>query len=182
MSWPHRARRAVAPVRRPAPVMLPVSWQVGWPLILPPNTPVSMIAKKPNLPAGESAAAPANGNISFMENFVLRKFLIRKIWLHAGLACAVPPRSGMSTFPPQRRCYLDRDDLFSGRGNPSFLAIRQQNNQFSCSVSLNAQDKTSDCIAGLAVFRNEGALYQSAEELESSIFSADRDRAGEPTA
>jgi alpha-N-arabinofuranosidase len=43
--------------------------------------------------------------------------------------------------------------------NPSFLVVRQQNNDFSVSVKLTAQPKSADCVAGLAAFMNETHFY-----------------------
>jgi beta-xylosidase len=52
-----------------------------------------------------------------------------------------------------------RPDRFSGQGNPSYLAVRQQNNDFACSVTLTSQPRTVNCVAGLAAFQNEGHYY-----------------------
>ena len=50
--------------------MLPVTWTAdGWPVILPPQTPVPLTVKKPNLPADKPAAVPTTGNISYTDNF-----------------------------------------------------------------------------------------------------------------
>ncbi|HUZ08527.1 MAG TPA: hypothetical protein VMV89_13700 [Candidatus Paceibacterota bacterium] len=60
-----------------------------------------------------------------------------------------------------------RADLLSGQGNPSFLAVRQQNNDFNCGVTLTAQPKTVNCTAGLAAFQNEGHFFAIAVKIES---------------
>ena len=60
-----------------------------------------------------------------------------------------------------------RADLLSGQGNPSYLAVRQQNNDFTCMVTLTAQPKTENCAAGLAAFQNETHFYAMTVKIES---------------
>ena len=60
-----------------------------------------------------------------------------------------------------------RADRLSSQGNPSFLVVRQQNNDFNCSVSLAAQPKTANCVAGLAAFQNESHYYAINVKIES---------------
>jgi alpha-N-arabinofuranosidase len=134
--------------------LLPVKWENDWPSILPPHTPVPLTLKKPNLPADKPAAVPTTGNISFADNFDSDTLAFRWIGLRG------PASKWCDTSKADKALFLQpRADQLSGQGNPSFLAVRQQNNDFTCSVTLAAQPGTSNCVAGLAAFQNEGHYY-----------------------
>ena len=142
--------------------MLPVRWENEWPIILPPATPVPLTVNKPNLPAYKAPAVPTTGNIAFTDNFDSDNLAFRWIGLRA------PTSSWYATSKTAGALFLEpRADHFSGQGNPSYLAVRQQNNDFTCSVTLTAQSKTVDCVAGLAAFQNEGHYYAVNVKIES---------------
>ena len=134
--------------------LLPVKWENGWPGILPPKTPVPLIVKKPNLPAGKRAPVPTTGNISYTDNFNSDTLAFRWIGLRG------PTSKWYATSKRDKALFLEpRADLFSGQGNPTYLAVRQQNDDYTCTVTLSAQPGTSNCVAGLAAFQNEGHYY-----------------------
>jgi len=142
--------------------MHPVKWEDGWPVILPPRTPVPLTVKKPNLPAGETVATPTTGNISFTDNFDADKLAFRWVGLRA------PVSQWYALSKASKALLLEpRADKLSGTGNPSFLAVRQQNNDFTCSVTLKAQAGTAKCVAGLAAYQNEGHFYALNAKIES---------------
>ena len=142
--------------------MLPVKWENDWPSILPPHTPVPLTVKKPNLPADQPAAVPTTGNISFTENFDSDALPFRWVGVRQ------PVSQWYETSKTARALFLEpRADLLSGQGNPSFLTVRQQNNDFTCEVTLTAQTGTSNCIAGLAAFQNEGHYYAISVTIDS---------------
>jgi xylan 1,4-beta-xylosidase len=135
--------------------MLPVTWTSdGWPVILPPNAPVPLTVKKPNLPADKPTAVATTGNISYTDNFDADALAPR--WT----GVRVPTSKWYVTSPAAKALFLEpRAVSLAQTGNPSFLVVRQQNNDFSASVKLTAQPKTADCIAGLAAFMNETHFY-----------------------
>jgi alpha-N-arabinofuranosidase len=142
--------------------LLPVKWEGGWPRILPPNTPVPLTVKKPNLPASYTDTAPTTGNITITNQFDSDALAFR--WV--GLRVPTSKWYAISTF--NRSLFLEpRADRLSGRENPSFLAIRQQNNDFTCAVTLSAQRRTTNCIAGLVAFQNEGHYYAINVKIDS---------------
>ncbi|MFC1490391.1 family 43 glycosylhydrolase [Candidatus Latescibacterota bacterium] len=142
--------------------LLPVTWENEWPVILPPNTPVPLTVKNPNLPAGKAPAIPSTGNIAFTETFDSETLAARWIGLR------VPTSTWYATSKTAKALYLEpRSDHFSGQGNPSFLAVRQQNNDYECTVTLKAQPATVDCIAGLVAFQNERSYYAVNVKTES---------------
>jgi alpha-N-arabinofuranosidase len=134
--------------------LLPVSWtDDGWPVILPPNMPVPLTVKKPNLPAGTAPVAQT-GNISYTDNF--ESDTLASYWTGVRVPQSqwyVSSKAAKSLFLQPREVRLTQTD------NPSFLVVRQQNNDFSVSVKLTAQPKTADCVAGLAAFMNETHFY-----------------------
>ncbi len=131
--------------------MLPVTWTAdGWPVILPPHMPVPLTVKKPNLPADKPAAAATTGSISYTDNFDAETLAPR--WT----GVRVPTSKWYETSTTAKALLLEpRSDLLSGQGNPSFLAVRQQNNDFACIVTLTTQLTTANCVAGLAAFQND---------------------------
>jgi alpha-N-arabinofuranosidase len=142
--------------------MLPVKWENGWPSILPPQTPVPLTVKKPNLPADKPAGVPTTGNISFTDNFDSDTLAFRWIGLRK------PTSQWYAISKADKALLLEpRADLLSGTGNPTYLAVRQQNNDFNCGVTLTAQPKTVNCTAGLAAFQNEGHYYAINVKIES---------------
>ncbi len=142
--------------------LLPVKWENDWPSILPPATPVTLTVKKPNLPAGKAAAIPTTGNISFTDNFNSDTLAFRWVGVRG------PASKWYATSKSAKALFLEpRPDRFSGQGNPSFLAVRQQNNDFACSVTLSAQPGTSNCVAGLAAFQDERGYYAIDVTVES---------------
>ncbi len=142
--------------------MLPVTWTDGWPVILPPNTPVPLTVKKPNLPVDKAPAVATTGDISFTDTFDSDTLHYRWIGIRK------PASQWYATSQTAKALFLEpRDDLFSGQGNPSYLAVRQQNNDFTCTVTMTAQPKTADCVAGLAAFQNEGHYYAINIKIDS---------------
>jgi alpha-N-arabinofuranosidase len=141
--------------------MLPVKWENDWPTILPPSTPVPLTVKKPKLPRG-STDVRTTGNISFTDNFDSGALDPRWVSLRA------PTSKWYSTSKFARALFMEpRSELLSGKENPSYLAIRQQNNDFNCSVRLASQLQTTPCIAGLAAFQNEGHYYALNVKIEA---------------
>lgn len=142
--------------------MLPVKWENDWPTILPPRTPVALTIKKPNLRAAKRAAVPTTGNITFADEFDSGGLAFRWIGLR------VPVSQWYAISKSAKSLFLEpRADGFSGQGNPSYLAVRQQNNEFTCSVQLSAQPKTVKCTAGMAAFQNEGHFYAISAKIDS---------------
>jgi xylan 1,4-beta-xylosidase len=142
--------------------MLPVTWTDGWPVILPPATPVPLTVKKPNLPADKPAAVATTGSIAFTDNFDADTLAFRWIGIRA------PASKWYVTSKTDKALYLEpRADRLSRQGNPSYLGVRQQSNDFVCTVTLTAQPKDANCVAGLAAFQNETNYYAINVKIDS---------------
>jgi len=135
--------------------MLPVTWtDDGWPIILQPRTPVPLTVNKPNLPADKAPAVPSTGNITFTDNFDSDTLHYRWIGIRG------PASKWYAISKADKALYLQpRADLLSNQSNPSYLGIRQQNNDFTCTVKMTAQPDTSECIAGLVAFQDDDNYY-----------------------
>ncbi len=143
--------------------MLPVTWtDDGWPVILQPHTPVPLTVKKPNLPADNTSAAATTGNITITDNFDSDSLAFRWIGIRR------PDSQWWATSKSDKALFLEpRADLLSSQSNPSFLGVRQQNNDFTCTVTMTAQSKTANCVAGLAAFQNDGHYYAINVKIDS---------------
>jgi len=143
--------------------MLPVKWtDDGWPVILQPNTSVPLTVKKPNLPADKAPEVATTGNISFTDNFDSDKLHYRWVGIRG------PGSKWYAISKEDKALYIQpRADLLSNQSNPSYLGTRQQNNNFSCTVSMMAQPDTKDCIAGLVAFQDDDNYYAINVKVES---------------
>ncbi|MBN2181496.1 MAG: glycoside hydrolase family 43 protein [Sedimentisphaerales bacterium] len=142
--------------------MLPVTWENDWPVILPPRTPVPLTVNRPNLLPDKPPAVATTGNISFTDTFNSDTLHYRWIGIRK------PASQWYVTSSAAKALFLEpRDDLLSGQGNPSYIGARQQNNDFTCTVTLTAQPRTVSCVAGLAAFQNEGHYYAINVEIDS---------------
>jgi xylan 1,4-beta-xylosidase len=123
--------------------LLPVTWTDGWPTILAPGLPVPAVAPAPTA----APTAPAGGNFVWRDEFdratldpawsVLRT--PRETWLRAegGVASLAYRAVGLTE-----------------RGNPSFLARRQQHAHFTATTELHVPAATGRS-AGLVAFQDE---------------------------
>jgi alpha-N-arabinofuranosidase len=125
--------------------LLPVEWTDGWPAVLAPGLPVPSTAPAP---LRATKDAPAGGNFSWRDDFDRTgldpawNFLRtpREPWLAVGAA-------GTATL-------AFRPVGLWERGNPSFLARRQQHAHFTASTELQVP-VSAGRAAGLAAFQDE---------------------------
>jgi len=165
--------------------MLPVTWtEDGWPLILPPKTPVPLSIKLPKLSVGKPGPVLTTGDIAFKDDFASRTLDLKWIGIRSPSTNAAWNVTQIHTkrrvgsvsdsfrdVPISNAALLlePRADRLSGQGNPSYLGVRQQNNDFSCQVTLSAQPKTANCVAGLAAFQNETHYYAIDVKMEDGV-------------
>ncbi len=143
--------------------MLPIAWtDDSWPVILQPNTAVPLTVKKPNLPADKVPAVPTTGNITFTDNFDSDTLHYRWIGIRK------PASKWYVLSKTDKALYLEpRADLLSNQSNPSYLGIRQQNNNFSCTVTMTAQPQTANCTAGFVAFQDDDNYYAINVKIDS---------------
>jgi xylan 1,4-beta-xylosidase len=133
--------------------MLPVTWQDGWPSILPAGERVPFRVTIPRLAPAAAGPVPLTGNFTWRDEFdgpVLAptwNFLRnpRELWwslTEVPGALALQPRAA----------------TLSGRGNPSFIGRRVQHGSFSASTALR-RPVGEGVSAGLAVFQSESSYF-----------------------
>jgi xylan 1,4-beta-xylosidase len=126
--------------------LLPVEWKDGWPVILPPATPIPWTHAKPALPASK-APLPTSGAFTIRDDFRGR---LPSYWMMLRNPREDWYRTGATGLTLKARA--------SGLGdnaNPSFLARRQQHiNAVAETVVTFTPEKDGD-RAGLAVLQND---------------------------
>jgi alpha-N-arabinofuranosidase len=144
--------------------LLPVTWQDGWPLILPHGQPVPYLLTGPRAlqdagklhggaaaPTATPAAGPLAGNFTLRDEFDGPD--LRPEWLQA-YAPAQPwyelARGALEIHP--LKVNLD------ARRNPSFLARRQQHLHFDASTQF-MPPAAAGVAAGLAAWQNDRHWY-----------------------
>ncbi len=126
--------------------LLPVAWEEGTPVILPPGEAVPTVVRKEGLEAPAPGARPETGNFAweddFSEGLGLRWLMIRTPrdeWYRTG-------RRGLTLRDNGRR--IDQT------ANPAFIGCRQQHTDFTASTELRCMPAEGQ-FAGLALFQNE---------------------------
>ena len=132
--------------------MLPVTWRDGWPLILPHGHAIPTVHPRPNLPPQPASPVPTSGSFKVVDNFNRRK---------------LPPYWMMLRTPRERWYSLDGRALMlqpravsiGSRGNPSFLARRQQHANASASTVVRFAPAHDGARAGLLALQNDAYWY-----------------------
>ena len=134
--------------------LAPVSWEGGWPIINPDYEKVQFRYQRPNLPAGERPAFPLNGNFAYTEEFKETK--LPRYWLFLRT-----PRSKWYSLDSEKgQLKLElRPETLSGKGNPSFIARRQQHIKGSAGTKMIFEPSAPNEFAGLVIFQNEDHYY-----------------------
>jgi alpha-N-arabinofuranosidase len=149
--------------------LLPVTWQDGWPVILPHGQPVPYLLAGPRAPQGRhtsrggapagaaAAGAAAPGSDPLAGNFTLRDGFdgaaLRPEWLQV----YAPSRSWYELAGGALAIHPLHVDLDAKR-NPAFLARRQQHLHFDASTQL-APPAAAGVAAGLAAWQNDRHWY-----------------------
>lgn len=127
--------------------LLPVEWKQGWPVILPHATPIPWVHDRPALPRGERGDPLAG------------IFAVHDVFRGPEL-----PRNWMMLRNPRERWYrlgsaglslTARPVGLADKGNPSFLARRQQHVRALAATSLRFAPEKDGDRAGLVVFQND---------------------------
>jgi alpha-N-arabinofuranosidase len=157
--------------------LLPVTWQDGWPTILPRGQAIPMIVKAPNLPRDPRAAAPMTGSFTVRDDFDGDR--LAQTWL----AMRTPKQ-------PAWRVTGGALEMVAGgtgvgdHGQPGFVGRRQMHVQAEASTLLTFRPaegaeaglvavQDDDHFLGVGLTRLKGAL---------AVRAFARDGAGEPAA
>ena len=133
--------------------LLPVTWVDDWPVILPSNQPVPIVAPAPRLPQGTEAATPLNGNFTWRDEFDGPKLGLAWNFLRT------PHEIWHSlTETPGALTVSARADALTGRGEPAFLGRRLQNARFTSSAALRMLPEDG-YSAGIVAFQDESHYF-----------------------
>ena len=153
--------------------LLPVRWDNDWPHILPAHTPIPTILPAP---AGtvDADQGPLSGNFSWVDQF--DGPALDRAWISLR-----GPASDWASLDVEagRLSLTPTDDPITGKGQPAFLARRQQHLRFEAELGLMVP--TSPAVeAGLLAFQNETHWYYfAASKGAEGLLLSLRKRVGE---
>lgn len=133
--------------------MAPVKWVNDWPIF---DLEGEAIKYKYDLPKGvtvDTTLFPLNGNFSFTDSFeeplAYHWYFLRTVkepWY------SIEEKSGFLTLQT-------RPETISGVSNPSFIAHRQQHQNFNAEVTIDFNAENESEAAGIVAFQNETHYY-----------------------
>ncbi len=132
--------------------MLPVSWRDGWPQILRQGLPVPVVHPVPDLPQEPPSAVPSSGSFRLIDSF--NEHVLPPYWMML--------RTPEGSWYSLHNGSLDlqpRPVGIGSRGNPSFLARRQQHAIASASTVVRYSPEHEGARAGLVAFQNDAYWY-----------------------
>lgn len=132
--------------------LLPVRWRGGWPVITGPGEAVPRVVKRPDLPRPRKAMPPTTGDFGFADDFTAPTLALR--WTQLRLPRETWWRSGGGALTLKLR-----PESLGGRGQPSFLAVRQSHRNASVTVDVDAAPRGPSERAGLAAFQDETKYF-----------------------
>ncbi len=132
--------------------LLPVTWEDGWPSILPPDAPVPYVLPAPSWMARPAEQAPMTGNFTWRDAFDAPT--LERAWMFVRV-----PRHDWADLAshPGRLAIHPLPEGLDTLGNPSFLARRQQHLVFEASTALTAP--ATGIAAGMAAFQSGNHWY-----------------------
>ncbi|PRY13853.1 alpha-N-arabinofuranosidase [Pontibacter ummariensis] len=140
--------------------LAPVTWKDGWPIINADNELVQYSYTRPNLPQGEKSNFPLSGNFTYREDF--EESELPMYWL----MLRTPRSNWYSLSQPSGSLTLDvRPETLAGKGNPSFLARRQQHLKGSAGTKVIFTPANENEFAGVAAFQGEKNYYAFGKTL-----------------
>ncbi|KAF1695230.1 glycoside hydrolase 43 family protein [Pseudoxanthomonas jiangsuensis] len=132
--------------------LLPVAWTAdGWPRIGEPGQPVPYALDAPRLPPG-TAPVPTSGSFAVNDDF--DRPALAPSWITPR-----NPRSEWHRLADGALWLQAREVRLGDRGNPSFLARRQQHQDADVSTVVRFAPARDGDTAGLAAFQNEDYWY-----------------------
>jgi alpha-N-arabinofuranosidase len=134
--------------------LLPVTWTDGWPTILAGRATVPYVHARPNLPRQAKPTVPHSGNFAFRDEFDAPT--LAPYW---ELLRTPRERWYDLTSPPGSLTIRARAEELSGRGQPSFIARRQQHGTATASTAMRYVPAKAGDRAGLVAFHNESHYY-----------------------
>ena len=127
--------------------LLPVTWRDGWPMILPPGSPIPSVKRGPSF-MREGSQAPLSGNFTWRDEF--DKPTLDFAWMQLRAS----PRDWFDLKGIPGSIRISPGGPLDSAATPAFLARRQQHIAFDARLALRPPQATG-VAAGLAAFQNE---------------------------
>lgn len=136
--------------------LLPVEWtEDGWPTILPPTERVPLFKESPTgVSVKQNPELPLSGNFTWKDEFDSEELSKAWIMLRAPSETWWKLKHGGSG----RLELTPRDELLTGKHNPSFLGRRVQHPDFTASTVMTVPAE-SGVSTGMALFQNDRFHY-----------------------
>ncbi len=134
--------------------LLPVRWRHGWPVILSGTETVPYVVRAPKLPPDPRPGTPLSGNFAVRDDFDAPA--LDPAW---GFLRTVREPWAETTSRPGWLTIRARSDALEGRGQPSFVARRQQHAWATASTAMRYRPVVPGDEAGMAAFQGSDAFY-----------------------
>jgi xylan 1,4-beta-xylosidase len=142
--------------------MVPVTWKNGWPHMLEGNETVQYEYPAP-APLRKKTTGRFDALASYRDGFDGSQLNHRWIFLRT-------PREKWYSLSGKKGFLTIqlRPETCSGKGNPSFVAHRQQNLWCAAETSLQFAPASANEKAGMAIFQNESHYYYLCQSVENN--------------
>jgi len=130
--------------------LLPVSWKDGWPIILPPNTAIPFVARRPDLPAQAPPHPPINGDFAYVDEF--DSPALSPAWIGVRT-----PRRPFFELEHGALVLHSSAKLGDVSGVPAFIGRRQQHHIARVATTLTYTPQHDGDRAGLVAIQNDDA-------------------------
>ncbi|MHA6719993.1 glycoside hydrolase family 43 protein [Sphingomonas sp. RS6] len=128
--------------------LLPVTWQDGWPIILPKGKPVPLVAKAPALPAQPRPVLPTSGDFSYVDQFAGDALSMQWVGIRTPKSPFYRVENGALVITGGGRLG-DLDQV------PGFVGRRQQHANATVSVTVRYTPARDGDRAGLAAVQSD---------------------------
>jgi alpha-N-arabinofuranosidase len=144
--------------------LAPVSWNEGWPMVIPGKEEVQYSYPLPLLTGDSAKPFQFSGNFRFRDDFNNARLDDRWVMLRT-------PRDQWYdlTQPKGSLSVKLRPETCSGNAQPAFLAFRQEHLAGSAATELAFTPASENEKSGLAVFQNEKHFYYLCRSIKDGI-------------
>ncbi|NGM49207.1 glycoside hydrolase family 43 protein [Caulobacter sp. 602-2] len=132
--------------------LLPVTWQDGWPVILPPKTAIPYAGPRPRLPAGTAPTIPTTGAFTVRETFDGKALGLD--WMTMRI-----PAGRWWDLQDGALVLRARPDRLGGFEQPSIWARRQQHLNATAETTVRFTPKAAGDRAGIVALQNDAFFY-----------------------
>jgi len=134
--------------------LLPVTWKDGWPVILADTATVPYVVRAPKLSSDHRRSPPLTGNFTLRDEFDAPA--LDPSWVF--LRTVREPFADLISHPGWLTLRA-RADAIEGRGQPAFVARRQQHAWATATTAMRYRPQAEGDRAGMVAFQGSDAFY-----------------------